>query len=524
MRPGLVHDYMRDSAARAPGAPALFDGRTALAYGELRDSAARLARLLRDLGVAEKDRVVLVMRRSAETIVAMHGVLEAGATYVPLDVKSPAERWRAVFGDCRPTAVVCDTANAGVLGKVLGERIGEVAVVVVDGDDVVPGARRAAGRSEWNGTPARPVAARIAPDDPAYVLYTSGSTGAPKGVVISHRNIRAYIDWAVDCFEMSGDDVVLGTAPFHFDMSVFDIYATMAATAKLSIASDGQMLFPTKLVEFVETEGVTVWKGVSSLLMYMARAGVLQPDRMPSLRTVLFGGETFAARYLKQWMEAYPDKVYCNAYGPTEATGISLYHVVPAAAADATERVPIGVPCRDTEAVLLDGEGNAVAPGEVGELCLGGPCLSSGYLGDPEKNARAFIPAWSQGDEPPRRLYRTGDLARLDERGVYLFVGRLDDQVKIMGYRVELGEIEHALLSLEPVRDGAVILAEDEGTGLGELVAFVESDVELDAPSLLSQLGSMLPQYMVPKRIVRLDRLPRGDRGKVDRRALAGAC
>ena len=500
----------------------MFDGRTDLSYAELQASVNRLARLLKRHGVARGDRVALVLGRSAESIVAMMGVLDADAVYVPVDVKAPVERWRAVIEDCQPSAVICDARSSVSLPEVLGERLGDVLVVVVDDD--VPGlaARRVVGPSEWGATEAVVSEPQNGASDPAYILYTSGSTGVPKGVVISHGNIRAYIDWAVDCFHIEASDVILGTAPFHFDMSVFDIYCSLAAGSRFCIASDFLMLFPVKLVDFVEANGVTVWKGVSSLLMYMARAGVLEAGRMRTLRTVLFGGETFATQYLKQWMETYPDKEYGNAYGPTEATGISLYHKVARIPADTADRIPIGVPCRDTEAVLLGEDDLVVRQGEVGELCLGGLCLSSGYLNDPEKTANAFIPDWTDGDGSTRRLYRTGDLAYVDTDGIYQFVGRRDDQVKVMGYRVELGEIEHALLSLEPVRDGAVLLTEDRATGLTELVAFVEAEVQLDGASILSQIAAMLPQYMVPKRIVQLDRIPRGDRGKVDRQALAG--
>jgi len=337
-------------------------------------------------------------------------------------------------------------------------------------------------------------------------------------VVITHGNILSYIDWAVDSFDLTERDVILGTAPFHFDMSVFDIYGALAAGARFCIASDFLMMFPVKLVEYIEACGVTVWKGVSSLLMYMARTGVLEPGRMPTLRWVLFGGETLATQYLKQWMETYPEKQYCNAYGPTEATGISLYHKVQRIPQDAGERIPIGIPCDGTRAVVLGEDGEVLVPGEVGELCLGGPCLSSGYLNDPEKTAKAFVV--EAGGNSTDRLYRTGDLAYVDPRGIYQFVGRLDDQVKVMGYRVELGEIEHALLSLDPIRDGAVILADDPNTRLTELVAFVEAETEVDGASIITRLADVLPQYMVPKRVVQLERIPRGPHGKVDRRAL----
>ena len=369
--------------------------------------------------------------------------------------------------------------------------------------------------------PAEAPDAGVGEDDLAYILYTSGSTGRPKGVTITHGNVRAYIDWAVAEFSVTPADVVLSTAPFHFDMSVFDLFVPLAAGARLAVADRSLALFPSRLVEFAEREEATIWKGVSSLLMYMERARVLAPGRLPALRWVLFGGETLPTRTLMRWMEIYPDKAYCNAFGPTEATGISVYHVMRAPPASADARVPIGRPCAGTEASVRDGDGREVADGEVGELYLGGPCLSPGYLGDPEGTARAFLTEPAGPGGAPRRLYRTGDIVQRNDRGELEFIGRRDGQVKSMGYRIELGDIEHALRAVDGVADAAVILVEDGPAGLRELVGFFEGSPTVDEGETQRELARRLPSYMAPRRLMRLDRLPRGDRGKVDRAALA---
>lgn len=501
----LAQHYLHASCRDHPDRVALFDGQRRITYAQLGRRAVRLGHLLLDHGVAPGDRVLLVLDRSALSVLAMMGTLEAGATYVPVDAKAPLARWRAVAGDCRPAAVIVDERTEARVQDELGDLLRGAPVLHVD---------------RLAGAAAGPLGALAGEDDPAYVLYTSGSTGQPKGVMISHRNIRAYIDWAVDCFGITADDVVLTTAPFHFDMSVFDVYCALATGAQLCVATDGLLLFPPKLMEFMEGEGVTVWKGVSSLLMYLARANVLAPDRLPTLRHVLFGGETLPTEYLMRWMEVYPDRTYTNAFGPTEATGISMFHTMPARPRDARERIPIGVPCTGTEAHLLDEDLRPVVPGEVGELCLGGPCLSRGYLGDEAKTRRAFVEDWTDGALAPRRIYRTGDLAWRRDDGVYEFAGRKDRQVKVMGYRIELAEVEHAVRSLDAVRDAAVVLTRDTRTGIDELVAVYEAGPELEALAVIAGVKRHLPPYMVPRRALRVGALPRGDRGKVDQPAV----
>ena len=497
----LVQYYLHASCHDHPDRLALVDATRRITYAELGRAAARLGRRLIHDGVQPGDRVLLCLDRSALSVLAMLGTLEAGATYVPVDAKAPVQRWRAVAADCHPTAVVVDDRTEAKVRDDLG--------------DLLPGVPRIHAEQLGDHDDA-PLDPRASEHDSAYVLYTSGSTGAPKGVMISHRNIRAYIDWAVDCFDLTADDVVLSTAPFYFDMSVFDVFAALAAGAQLCVANDGLMLFPPKLMEFMEAEGVTVWKGVSSLLMYMARARVLRPDRLPTLRHVLFGGETLPTEYLMRWMEVYPDRTYTNAFGPTEATGISMFHTMPAPPADASERIPIGIPCTDTEAYLLDDDGSQVPRGDVGELCLGGPCLSPGYLGDDERTRRVFVDDWTDGTVSPRRIYRSGDLAWQRVDGVYEFAGRKDRQVKVMGYRIELAEVEHAVRSVDAVRDAAVVLVRDARTGLDELAAVYEADRPVEPGALLATLRERLPAYMVPRRALQVSGLPRSDRGKVD--------
>jgi amino acid adenylation domain-containing protein len=355
--------------------------------------------------------------------------------------------------------------------------------------------------------------------DLAYILYTSGSTGNPKGVMITHSNVINYIEWAIEQFEITEEDVILSTAPFHFDMSTFDIYCSLRTGATLCIAPEQYMLFPKKLFEFIENERVSVWKGISSLLMYIARTGLLHPGRIPSLRKILFGGETLPTKYLIAWMESFPEKSFFNVYGPTEATGISTFYCVRKSPASAQERVPIGKACGNTEVFLLNAEYDSYLCKEVGELCIRGSGVGRGYWNDPIKTRECFIKN-PLHKNTPEKVFRTGDLAFKGESGDYYFIGRRDHQIKYMGYRIDLSEIEDSLLSIDEVEEAAAILPDINESGMREIVAFVECRDDISMSCILRKLRHRLPSYMIPKQTFMDYTIPRTDRGKVDRMKL----
>ena len=353
------------------------------------------------------------------------------------------------------------------------------------------------------------------PDDVAYVLYTSGSTGKPKGVMITHRNIRNYIDWAISYFDIKASDQILGTAPFYFDMSTFDIFCAVATGATLHLATGSKLLFPEHLSRYIEEMKITIWKGVSSLLMFMCRSKVVETDRMKSLRKVIYAGEPLAAQYLAEWMTTFPEVDFYNGYGPTEATGISLCHHIQEIP-EPGQLIPIGSPCKGAKVLLLDEYDLPVSQGQIGELCISGDCLAKGYLGDPTKTDKVFTPT-PPGLDIGSRMYRTGDLVKQNPKGEFIFISRKDQQVKWMGYRIELGEIETKLQSHPKISDIAVLLVKDDNTDLAQLIAFYESPEVVPARSFSNHVAKTLPGYMVPKRFVHMGKIPRNDRGKVNR-------
>lgn len=522
----LVQSYLDGSAGRFPSATAAACEGQSISYGQLFRRSNRLAHCLQGAGVSRQDRVCILLNRSVGFIEAVMGVLKADAIYVPMDPKSPPERWRRIVADCRPSAVIGNAQTLSAAKSAISGEQPEPRWVCLDAGGYPGGYPEAEPEGPgWIGPEAidahsgRRPGYRNIDTDLAYILYTSGSTGAPKGVMISHLNIRNYIDWAVDCFGITETDRILGTAPFHFDMSTFDIHCAMKAGAALHIASEARMLFPARLVQLIEAEGVTLWKGVSSLLMYMARTKSLSPGGMPTLRKVLFGGEPLRTADLIQWMKTFPEKEFVNVYGPTEATGISSFHRLNQVPEHPDEPVPIGRPCANTEILLLKEDGAEAAAGETGEIFIRGSGLGRGYWRDPEKTGAAFV-SNPLSKIPEDRIYRTGDLGKRDEDGLLRFAGRRDHQVKYLGYRIDLGEIETAMASTPGVGEAVAILDGPDPRRPEELIGFYDSDSGAEIDAVCRRLAACLPAYMIPRRIIPLDRIPRNERGKIDRGAL----
>lgn len=520
MKDFLVQQYIETFAREKGDKIAVMDEKNKIAYRELDLVSNQLAHCLNDKGVSRQDCVIFCIQRSVNCLIALLGILKADAVYVPIDHKISPERIRKIVEDCSPSALICDESTIFAIISFLKSFELDIPVISLSSEEVHKESfPQISYREQILSYSEKTPEYGNCDNDTAYILYTSGSTGAPKGVMISHRNIHCYIEWAVEFFQISENDRILSTAPFHFDMSVFDIFCSLKAGATLCIASEKMLLFPQSLLQFMEKEGVTVWKGISSLLMYIERAGILDKVRLPELRVIAFGGEALPIKYLIPWMKAFPDKKFFNAYGPTEATGISLCYAVDTLPEDLRKRIPIGKPCKETDVFLLDDQGCCVEPGRVGELCIGGTCLSKGYLNDPEKTRLSFIDNPIAGNSE-EKIYRTGDLAVLREDGNYEFIARKDNQIKHMGYRIELCEIEHALGAIRAIRDAAVLLVKSEHKGFNELIAYYEAEEDIALTIIISELQKHLPYYMVPKQFVRISNIPRNDRGKICRETL----
>jgi amino acid adenylation domain-containing protein len=363
---------------------------------------------------------------------------------------------------------------------------------------------------------ATPQARRGEPDEIAHILFTSGSTGIPKGVMITHHNVTTFVDWAVGYFGTSEGDRVSGHPPLHFDLSTFDLYATFSAGAELHMVPSSASLSPRGLVEFIRDGELNQWFSVPSVLTYLAKFEAVEQDDFPAMNRLLWCGEVLPTPVLAHWMRKLPHVKFTNLYGPTEATIASSYYTVPGVPEDERQAVPIGTACDGEELLVLDEHMAPTPTGEIGELFIAGDGLSPGYWQDEEKTNAVFL------DRDGQRIYRTGDLARMRDDGVVDFLGRTDSQIKSRGYRIELGEIETALDAIDGLRECAVVGVETggfEGTAICCAYAAVDG-TGLEPPDLRANLASQLPTYMLPARWMKLDSLPKNVNGKIDRPAL----
>ncbi|GGN47310.1 hypothetical protein GCM10011578_100880 [Streptomyces fuscichromogenes] len=448
--------------------------------------------------------MAVVLERSVDLVVALLGVLKAGAAFLPVDPSYPVERVGFMLGDAGPVCVVTSAGLAGVVPGDLG-----VPVVCLDDPSVAEGMEGVEG---WTGS------CSGGPGSAAYVIYTSGSTGVPKGVVVSHAGIVNRLLWMQDRFRLDADDVVLQKTSVSFDVSVWELFWPLVSGARLVLARPGGQGDPVYLSEVIRSEGVTTVHFVPSMLDAFVEGG--DPGAWGSLRRVVCSGEALSGVSAERFVGVCGAELH-NLYGPTEASVDSTAWVFGGGVSGGG--VPIGVPIWNTRVFVLDGWLRPVVPGVVGELFIAGVGLARGYLGRSGLTAERFVacPFGVVGE----RMYRTGDLVRWTVEGQLVFVGRVDDQVKVRGFRVEPGEVEVVLTAHWGVAK-AVVVAREDVPGDVRLVAYVIPDgtsdgVEANLPSELRAFaGQRLPEYMVPSVVVVLDELPLTASGKLDRSAL----
>lgn len=502
-----LHGALRGAAATRPGSLAVAATDGTLNYAQLAERAGQYATVLQGLGVGPGDRVAISAEKCTDTVAALYGIMAAGAAYVPIDPGMPTVRADTILTDAGCRALCVDAKRADRLASVRAQ-VPRVAVGPV-GDPSVVRPDGAEPSSLEGGCES----------DLAYLLYTSGSTGVPKGVMLTHRNALAFVDWAVDRFGITADDRLSSHAPFHFDLSVLDLYAAARAGASVHLLAPEVAAFGTEMANAVAAAQITVWYSVPSALVLLAQAA--DPALVSSLRLVFFAGEVYPVRHLRQLRALLPGATLVNLYGPTE-TNVCTYHVVPEHL-DADAPLPIGRACENQAVIAFDDEGQPVDELGEGELWVRGPTVMKGYWGDAGRTAQVLVqnPLNDRFSDP---MYRTGDLVRRLPGDVYEFLGRRDHQIKSRGYRIELGEIEHALLSHEGVHEAAVIAIPDDSLGhaLHAFVALVGTE-QPDEMALKRHLLERVPRYMIPQRIAITERLPRTSTGKIDRSRLEGS-
>jgi amino acid adenylation domain-containing protein len=489
VREVTLAELVARQAITRPYAVALVAGGAQTSYAELDERANRLAHLLVEAGAGTDRPVALCLPRQTELIVAMLAVLKAGAAYVPLDPAHPAARLAAILRDCDPATVVCTGSTAAAL------------------PDGFPVLRLDAERDRLASASPQPPPQSAGPHDLAYILYTSGSTGVPKGVPVEHRSVVNFMDAMRDQFDLCETDRVLGYAAATFDVSVLEIFAALLYGGRLYLATDEERLDIDRLQRLLTGSAITFSDMPPSVM------ALLDPGLLPALRIAFTGFEAFPGDLVNQWNKG---RRFFNGYGPTECT---ITMTVQECAGQQRGAAPIGYAIANHVAHVLDGRGEPVPYGVAGELVIGGVGLARGYLNQDDLTRRVFYDD-PFGTSPGGRLYRTGDLVRRRRDGALVFLGRIDQQVKIRGLRIELGEIE-SVLSGHPGVEHVAVDVRPDARGERHLVAYLKAaGGPLQPAELRSHAAARLPGYMVPAYWVILDALPRLSSGKVDRRAL----
>ncbi len=487
--------WLDQTAQRLPDKTAFADERKTVTFGELRTQAMTMATQILAKGLFKKP-VVVYMEKGVDVLVSFMGAAYSCNFYSPIDIDMPASRVNKILEVLQPSLVITTAELSEVFRQYAyeGEYLlfEEASCVAVD-EEAVEAARR-----------------RGIDTDLLYVLFTSGSTGVPKGVTINHRAVIDYIDWVTETFEITEKDSFGNQAPFYFDNSILDIYSTIKSGATTYIIPKNLFAQPVPLLEYLQEKKINTIFWVPSALIVVAKLKAFRNvDVSGTLKRVLFCGEVMPNKQLNTWRKFLPDVLYANLYGPTEITDACTYYIVDREFAD-EEPLPIGRPMANTDILVLNDKNEPVTGDEIGELCVRGTSLSMGYYNNPQKTKEAFVPN-PLNPYVPETIYRTGDLVKYNEYGEIIYLSRKDFQIKHMGHRIELGEIETAVSSLEEIALCCCLYDEKRQ----KIVLFIEA--ELDKAYINERISGLVPEYMLPGKVIALPKMPINANGKIDR-------
>ena len=510
----LLHQYLDRSAQTYPDHTAIEEaGPGRITYQELASLSDQLRDRLFHLGVRSGDRVGIYLSKSIDAVAAIFGVLKTGAAYVPVDPGAPAPRNAYILANCSVKAVLLERRfEKGLLAE-FDQTDETPSFVLLEGVGGGLPLRKALELAQEQG-PASTIGTSVnSEDDLAYILYTSGSTGKPKGVMLSHRNAVSFVDWCSETFNPNEKDRLSSHAPFHFDLSILDIYLSIKHGATLVLITEKVGKDPTQLARLISEKRITSWYSTPSILSLLTQYGKLNQYDYSTLRTILFAGEVFPIKHLRALKTLLPKPRYFNLYGPTETNVCTFYEIPTQIPAEQTQPFPIGKTCSHLQSRVVDKQGQEVPYGVEGELCISGPGVTQGYWNLPERTGSAFL-----ADASEQSWYKTGDIVIEEGEGIYTFIGRRDRMVKKRGYRVELGEIETGLYRHPSIKEAAVIASTDEENGV-RITAFLSCQGEQKRPSLIELkrfCAENLPIYMVPDIFSFQDVLPKTSTDKIN--------
>lgn len=490
--------YLKETLQTRPDKLAFSDGTEGLTFRQLDRQSRGVGTYLHQKGIYKKP-VVVFMRKSPREVAAFFGVVAGGCFYVPIDEEMPAGRIQLILDNVRSPLVICD---GDTLAKAAQFQLGEGQAVLYEDLAAL----------EPDDGALQSIYERAIDTDPIYIVFTSGSTGIPKGVAACHRSVIDYVEQLSEILAFDENTVFGNQTPLYFDACLKELYPTLKFGATTYLIPKGLFSFPTALVEYLNQHQINTICWVVSALTMVSALGAFDVGKPEYLRTVAFGSEVFPPKQLKLWQEAAPEATFTNLYGPTEGTGMCCWYRVDRDFAD-DETIPIGRPFPNREILLLKSDNTPAGPGEEGEICIRGTSVTLGYYNDPQRTAAAYVQN-PLNTAYPETIYKTGDIGRYNDRGELMFVSRKDFQIKHMGHRVELGEIEVNVNMLPGVRMAACLYDSEKKRIL------LWYDGDLDEKELTKELKTKLPRYMLPNRLFRVERMPFTGNGKIDRVAL----
>jgi amino acid adenylation domain-containing protein len=494
-----VTEYLDHTAGLYPNKIAIDDTKNKFTFFQLKETAQNIAKFIIEYKIINMP-IAVYMPKSCDAIVAFAAINYSGNFYVPIDIKSPQNRINIIFDILQPKIIITKTVYLGILKSFYKG-------IIICVDDIYNNTVKSKEGSDNK-------VFNIIDADPVYSIFSFFSTGIPKGVIVTHKGVIDYIEWAIETFSVDETVIIANQAPFYFDNSTLDIYLMFAVGATLIIVPEEYYAFPIKLIELLNRERVNFVFWVPSVLISITNFNLFEKLIPRYLEKILFAGEVMPNKHLNYWRKYLPNCIYANLYGPTEITVDCTYYIVNRNFSD-EEALPIGKPCKNSCILILNDKNELTAVNEHGELCVRGSSLALGYYNDFEKTDKVFIqnPLHKYYNEA---IYRTGDIAYWNDYGEIMYVGRIDSQIKHAGYRIELGEIESAAMGTEFIKAVCIVYNKIKK----EIVMFYQADLVLNIREFRKSIMSFIPKYMIPTKYIRLEKMPMNANGKIDRLAL----
>ena len=489
-----VLQYLEDTAKKHPDKLAFADMEDTFTFKEIVQLSKRIGSIISEI-VKPGNPVVIYMEKRAYNIIGFFGAVYAGCFYVPIDSQMPVDRIELILRTLECSMILYDDVTEKKLGQFSSN------AKKLNYRETV--------KAEINSDRLEEIQLSVKGTDLLYVLFTSGSTGIPKGVTISHLAVIDLMEWMCTSYELNENSILCNQAPFYFDASVPDLYIPIRSGAACYIPPKSFYTFPKKILGFIQSKEINTLIWVPSALCNVVNCKAFEVCIPTTVKLVIFCGEVMPCKHLNVWRRYIPDALYVNMYGPTEATYACMYYNVGREFLDG-DKLPLGKACENSSILLLDDNNQVVKPGEPGEICILGQCLSQGYYNASDKTDAVFVQN-PMNNKYIELMYRTGDLAMVSESGEIVFVGRKDFQVKRLGHRLELGEIENAILSVESIENVCCVFNKKTS----DIAAFYTGTVK--EGDLLHRIAEKLPHYMLPNKITRLENMPMNLNGKVDR-------